>query len=214
MLAAILNFAVLLVGERSEHAQHAEDELGDEVRRPADGHEPLVHDSLMSSLRSAASMTTRSRPVLVLQFLRPLLMVPSGDSNLRCAASSTVMFALKKAMQTSGGFSQRLMGLPSRSWTQEPCDLLHDCRYVLPGHLGSRRRRSRGRSRRLHAGHAGWIDWAFDKREGSFLDFNIKVYIHYSTAQTGVCAVSYEAYYGTLHPELRRSERTKNAKGP
>jgi len=52
MLAAKLNFAVLLVGERSEHAQHAEDERGDEVRRPADGHEPLVRVHLVQSFKS------------------------------------------------------------------------------------------------------------------------------------------------------------------
>ena len=52
MLAPELNCAVLLVGERSEHAQYTEDELGDEVRRPADGHEPLVRVHLVQSFKS------------------------------------------------------------------------------------------------------------------------------------------------------------------
>ena len=52
MLAAKLNIAVLLVGERSEHAQHAEDERGDEVQRPADCHEPLVRVHLVQSFKT------------------------------------------------------------------------------------------------------------------------------------------------------------------
>ena len=52
MLAPALNCAVLLVGERSEHTQHAEDERGDEVQRPADGHEPLVRVHLVQSFKT------------------------------------------------------------------------------------------------------------------------------------------------------------------
>ena len=52
MLAAKLNFVVLLVGERSEHAKHTEDERGDGVRRPSDGHEPPVRVHLVQGIKT------------------------------------------------------------------------------------------------------------------------------------------------------------------